>query len=259
MIIFLAGSTTKDIEQRLTLHYPARLRTYVDVRKPNSFPRNSILFLDSGAFTFQRTGETVPLERYAEFVIRYGADIAASMDVIGDPAQTDKNYRRLKELGAPVVPVFHSNWSDKMIEAYVEEHEFILAGGMVPLARQPEKLSRYLNTVFRAARKYWPRRIHAFGITGDAILEKYPFYSADSTSWLGYSRFGQSLLGKTRLNTFIAKTQPGHGKLWQEVEYTKSRARFLTDLWARRGIVWTDTLSTKAYQFYGGLNVSEAR
>jgi len=82
-----------------------------------------------------------------------------------------------------------------MIEAYVEEHEFILAGGMVPLARQPEKLSRYLNTVFRAARKYWPRRIHAFGITGDAILEKYPFYSADSTSWLGYSRFGQSLLG----------------------------------------------------------------
>lgn len=255
MIIFLAGPTRKDLEQKICEGYPARLRTYADIRRGDRNQRNPILFLDSGAFTFQRTGEVVPLETYAQFVLDYKADISASMDVIGDPIQSDKNFRTLKRLGAPVVPVIHAGWPTKMIEQYVEENEFILAGGMVPLAKYPEKLYGYLNLIFKTARKHWPRRVHAFGITGLTILERYPFYSADSSAWIAFSKFGRSLSGDTPLNRYITETQRNHMKLWQEVEFMRDRAKFLTDLWRRRGIEWNDELSVRAESFYGGRHV----
>lgn len=256
MIIFLAGEAASDLESWLPSVYPARLRAYNEERRKPDRPRHRVMFLDSGAFTFQRTGEVVPLETYAKFVIDYKADIAASMDVIGDAQKTDANFRALRKMGANVVPVVHSNWPTKLIEQYVEENEFILAGGMVPLAKTPEKLHSFLNTIFRTAAKHWPRKVHAFGITGDKLLERYPFYSADSTSWLAYARFGNSLWGGTPLTKFVAKTKPGHGKCKSEVLYIKQRALHLTRLWERRGIVWDDQLSKIAYQFYGDLNVS---
>lgn len=252
MIIFLAGNTENKMEAWLPTVYPARLRTYVEERVRNR-PRHPIMFLDSGAFTFRRTNEVVPLETYAKFVMEYKAQISSSMDVIGDYKKTDDNYKLLRSMGANVTPVMHSNWTKKQIETYVEQHEFILAGGMVPYAKQPEKLYPFLDTVFSVAKKYWPRKIHAFGITGDKILRRYPFYSADSTAWLTYAKFGRSLKGETPLLNYVGKMDRSHDKLRGEAIEMVARAKEWTDLWKRRGIVWDDPMSTL---FNNGIGVN---
>ena len=89
-----------------------------------------------------------------------------------------------------LLPVFHIGedfkYLNNMCNAILDGKHipYIALGGTVGLDRKTK--DTWYNTAFRVIKqsKNPNVKVHAFGMTSLDILEKYPFTSADSTSWL---------------------------------------------------------------------------
>uniref|UniRef100_A0A7C3WRE7 Uncharacterized protein n=1 Tax=Dictyoglomus turgidum TaxID=513050 RepID=A0A7C3WRE7_9BACT len=77
--------------------------------------------------------------------------------------------------------VWHSTISMEEYEKMCQEYNFI------GIADEPE-LPR-INELFEIAKRY-KRKIHGFALTQPKYIERFPFYSVDSTSWKAGSRYG---------------------------------------------------------------------
>ena len=114
------------------------------------------------------------------------------LDGIGDPLKTYQNQLAMEQLGAPPLPCFHFGEDERYLEHYVKNYEYITIGGMV--GKPSAQLARWLDRIWE---KYMvdhtgkPRlKVHAFGITAIPIMERYPWYSVDSSSWIQSAAFG---------------------------------------------------------------------
>lgn len=146
-------------------------------------------FLDSGAFSAFTLGEQINVEDYADFLDRHGRsfDLVASLDVIGDPDATARNFLRLCERGHDyVVPTFHYSFRWDALDRLVAASPRIALGGMARFARtvtNRKPLRSWLDAAFRRI----PRGtlVHGFGVSGLDMLMSYPWDSVDSTtaSW----------------------------------------------------------------------------
>jgi len=167
--------------------------------------RKETIFLDSGAFSMFTLGIDVDLQAYARFIDEYAdiIHIASNIDAIG-AGNEQKSYDNLVEIEAArtgdtvdVCPVHHARDSDEWLVRYLEQgYDYIFLGGMVPETTQ--YLIQWLDHI-------WPRyltnpdgtakvKIHGFGITGENILLRYPWYSVDSTAWNARARYGMIML-----------------------------------------------------------------
>lgn len=87
--------------------------------------------------------------------------------------------------------VFHEGedyiWLEKALKC--DEITYIALGGV---AKKPFKVrDKFFETCFEIISKVKPTvKTHAFGMTNRKLLEKYPFTSADSTSWMYPAKFG---------------------------------------------------------------------
>lgn len=151
--------------------------------------------LDSGAFSAETLGARIDLDAYAEFAARGLAEDPRlsevfSLDVIGDEAASLRNTEVLWERGIPAIPTFHygSGWA--ALEHLVKEYPKIALGGMV--GQSIASLDAWMAQCFARIWRVRPTRVHAFGVTSERLLLKYPFHSADSSSWqLGPCGFGR--------------------------------------------------------------------
>lgn len=158
------------------------------------------VFLDSGAFSAHTLGVTIDLPTYCDYIKRNadlwrvedGAVMASVLDGIGDPLQTYRNQLAMEELGAKPLPCFHVGEDERYLEWYVKNYDYITLGGMV--GRSSEQLRVWLDRMWE---RYLtdgsgrPRlKVHAFGITAIPIMERYPWYSVDSSSWIQSAAFG---------------------------------------------------------------------
>ena len=153
-------------------------------------------FLDSGAFTAFTKGEVINIKEYAHFVTarRDRITVASSLDAIGDAEQSYRNYRILKdELGVDVIPVFHCREDVRWLCKYLEEGvPYLALGGMVPETIDYKRkwlddlYSRYLTDASRRP----ITKVHGFGLTVGWLIERYPWFSVDSTTWLNGAKFG---------------------------------------------------------------------
>jgi hypothetical protein len=95
------------------------------------------------------------------------------------------------------MPVHHARDSDDWLARYLDEgYEYIFLGGMVPETTGylydwlDHIWDKYLALPDGTARV----KIHGFGLTTFELMERYPWYSVDSTSWLMIAMFGNVLI-----------------------------------------------------------------
>jgi hypothetical protein len=151
--------------------------------KPHWRPRR--LMLDSGAFTIWNSGGQVELETLVRESKKPRWTESVSLDVIGDWRGTQANAIKMRALGSPAMPVFHMGDPWELLTFYCSNWPKVGLGGMVGL--NVRHVADWLDGVFARA---WPHRYHSFGMTNPRLLLRYPFHSADSSTWCSLGRFG---------------------------------------------------------------------
>lgn len=175
------------------------------------------IILDSGAYSAWSLGEVINIEDYIKFIKKNEeyVDIIINLDVIPGEfgrvpsekeveASAQKGYENLKYLeknNIKALPVFHQGekliWLEKLIN---EGYDYI---GISPANdRTTEQKIVWLDTVFApiCTEDGVPKiKTHSFGATSLEILWRYPWWSADSTTWTRAGRYGSvfvpSLIG----------------------------------------------------------------
>lgn len=157
------------------------------------------LFMDSGAFSMFTLGAEVNLDHYGDY-LRLAADhihVASNVDAIGAGREADSyaNQKYLESLGlpVPVCPVHHARDDDRWLVKYIDEgYPYIFLGGMVPESTPylidwlDHIWDKYLALPDGTARV----KVHGFGLTTFELMERYPWFSVDSTSWVMQGMFG---------------------------------------------------------------------
>lgn len=144
---------------------------------------------DSGAFSALTKGTPIDLDEYAAWCLRWREHMCwqASLDVIGDPVASHRNWVTLRErYHLPVIPTVHAGADTRWIDTYAAEGcDFIGLGGMAGLG-QAVRAFRWAVHMFRHARDRWPGlRFHLWGVTARQFLDNLPAWSADSSGILG--------------------------------------------------------------------------
>ena len=118
--------------------------------------------------------------------------MVAVLDGIGDPLETYRNQLTMEALGVKPMPCFHAGEDERYLEWYIQNYDYISLGGMV--GSSTKQLMLWLDRVWD---KYLvdgagkPRlKVHGFGITSIPIMERYPWWSCDSSSWIQAGSFG---------------------------------------------------------------------
>lgn len=173
------------------------------------------IFVDSGAFSAHTKGRELDVDKYIEYLnARQGCfEVIAQVDKI--PGEFGKKKTRDQLLEAPelswenylymrdrvidykkLTPIFHQGEDFKHLHRMLEttfNGEHIPYIGISPANDVSTKeKAKWFEVVFKIIRDSSNPNVktHAFGMTSLELLEKYPFYSADSTSWLLLSANG---------------------------------------------------------------------
>jgi hypothetical protein len=170
------------------------------------------LMLDSGAFSAWNSGEIINIDDFVKFVKQTPAfEVVVNLDVIPGsrvagvvgptPEEAAKgsweNYRYLLKKGVKAMPVFHYcedwKWLDKILESGCR----YFALGAIAKVRRDSRI-RWLDQVFTRLtnEKGIPYvKVHGLGVTDTQILQRYPWFSVDSTGWLIQSSYGRVNVG----------------------------------------------------------------
>ena len=180
-------------------HYVGK-QSFVDHMRTNG----AKIFLDSGAFSAWTLGVDLSVREYCDYIHRNsdilrnedGTVMASVLDGIGDPLATYRNQLEMEARGVQALPCFHAGEDERYLEWYVQNYEYITLGGMV--GSSTKQLMLWLDRVWD---KYLvdgsgnPRlKVHGFGITAVPIMEAYPWYSVDSSSWIQSAAFGSVIM-----------------------------------------------------------------
>jgi len=177
-------------------HYVGKQKYVDDMRRDGAR-----VFLDSGAFSAYTLGVKLSVAEYCAYIQRNldiirvedGSLMASVLDGIGDPLQTYRNQLEMEARGVRPLPCFHAGEDERYLEHYIKNYEYITLGGMV--GQSTKMLMVWLERMFnnyltdpgtgRARCK-----VHGFGITAIPIMEAFPWYSCDSSSWIQSAAFG---------------------------------------------------------------------
>lgn len=158
------------------------------------------VFLDSGAFSFFTKGEHIDIDKYIEFVYK-NRDIILDVDNIGlysvlddvrSAKNTYENQLYMEQNGLKPLPCFHYGEDVSMLKKYIDNYEYITLGGMVPISTKQlyywldDIWSKYLTKEDKTARI----KVHGFGLTTFELMEPYPWFSVDSSTWVQNANFG---------------------------------------------------------------------
>lgn len=214
MILYLAGVNGDQFGN--ICHGKDILTTYWETRKwkdgeLGKFKRRhefSRLFLDCGAYTAWTKGVTIDIQKYCDYLKENldGCTEYPQLDVKGDFQKTKDNLAYMEAQGLHPMPVFHmTNMPIEYFKELVDKGYKRIAIGAVAGEKGTRsvmnelKFQTIFNYIIDRNTKQVKVKLHAFGVTGLATLLKYPFWSADSTSWLGGAKFGS-------INWFNQKT-----------------------------------------------------
>ena len=180
-------------------------------------------FLDSGAFTlrkratrgnwsFYRSREFREyLEAYAAFVTKFGVELYANIDVIGNAELTYRNQKLLEKLGIRPVPVVHFGTNVSWLQRYIDEgHKLIGLGGLVGRTTlSAEWLGRCFELACDSSTRLPTVGLHGFGIVNYPLLIRFPWWSVDSSAWVKEGgRWGAVFIPHKRRGDFSYSIRP---------------------------------------------------
>jgi hypothetical protein len=140
---------------------------------------------DSGAFSAHTLGQTIDLADYAAWCHTWWDHLVwcASLDVIGDPVASFRNWTTLRDRHQLVtVPTVHAGAGTEWIDQYATEGADLIGLGGLVGRNMPARGYRWAVHVVRHVRDRWPDvRLHLWGIAADSYLRHLPVWSADSS------------------------------------------------------------------------------
>jgi DNA-binding transcriptional ArsR family regulator len=163
------------------------------------------VMVDSGAFSVWSTDRKIDVRRYADFahklMARAKCDLTfVNLDVIPgrknappnsyerdiSAEQSFRNWEYLRAQGVPAMGVFHQYERFYWLDELKKHSDYI---GISPANDvSVEKRDLWLSQVFQWIE--FSVKTHGFGVTAGPLLLKYPFFSVDSTTWMGAVRYG---------------------------------------------------------------------
>ena len=217
--LYFAGSQCKECEEWILEHKGNRLQSQLNDRKNIAVwcerGQGAKLFIDSAAFTAHTLGKEVDVDEYIEYLnsIDDHTHCFAQVDHIPGRFRQPKTQEELRE--APklswdnylymkdkvkskhkLLPIFHQgenwNWLKNMLE-YKDDDGHIQYIGLSPAndvhtAAKEAFIEKCFTIIAHSSNPNV--KTHAFGMTSLPLLEKYPFYSADSTGWIMVGAMG---------------------------------------------------------------------
>ena len=271
MHLFHAGNTFRKYEEMfVSMGAENRLLSYADIKAVKGSwmfwlkdaPAGTRLFVDSGAFSAYTRGVVIDIEEFVEFIKQHEDRLFcyAALDVIGDWKGTRKNYDRMKELGVDPIPCYHYGEPLIELEKYCEDGvEYIALGGAVEYASSRAKLQEFLDSCWSVLKDHFPIKVHGFGITAQWALERYPFYSCDSTAaicggangrvatfdkerlkWKNWMVMGKQCMFPEMVDGLHKEGSQHLNRKLYNIKVMMRMEEYITRLWERRGVVWDD-------------------
>jgi hypothetical protein len=191
------------------------------------------LMLDSGAFSVFTGKARVDIDDLIKYIQALNPEVAIQLDVINDDKKTWQNYIYMKKHLPNILPVIHFRASEEHIKQVIKSSDYILLGGLVPLTRRKKVLFSWLDHLY-GTYKLQHRKIHLLGITTKPVLERYPAYSVDSTSWLSANRYPS----QDNLERIKQKSKDYKQLERKAIKRTLELQKYITNLWTSRGITW---------------------
>jgi len=209
-------------------------------------------FVDSGAFGAFGRKITLDVFKYMEFIKQNDIQTYAALDVIYNPEATRQNFEIMLAEGLSPIPTFHYNTDIKELKHYMK-YPYIALGGLVPLASQRKKLEQWLDYCFSYLVKPIKEeglKVHGFGVMNLELLQKYPFYSVDSTSWKIGLKFGAMYKQQgahqkpqreaTEFAEYLRKAKDTRVLSQRNIDVYVEAEKFITKLWTERGFIFNE-------------------
>ena len=202
MKVFLASTSSREQMGEQLLKIPYILESFYTVNNKNTLKRieqydNEHFLLDSGAFTFMNNfNGTVNwkeyIDKYIDFINQYDIKYFFELDIdvlVG--YKKVKEYRKYLELKTQkkCIPVWHKSRGLEDWKQITKEYDYVAIGGIV-IKEIKQSDYKYFIPLLKIARQN-NCKVHGLGFTNTQKLDRYSFYSVDSTNWLSGGRFGQ--------------------------------------------------------------------
>ena len=205
MLVYLAGLSTSffhmkevDISNTRLLDSYFYMFKRPDLQEKIIYGSKPPFLLDSGAFSFM-SGKTINqgwesyLRDYISFINKYDINLFFELDidaVVGHDKVLDLRKQLEDGTGKKCIPVWHKSRGKEEWFNLIESYDYVAIGGLVAkFIKQSEH--KYLPWFLQTARKQ-KTKVHCLGYTATKSLDKYPFYSIDSTSWTSANRYGEA-------------------------------------------------------------------
>lgn len=231
------------------------------------------LMVDSGAYTAWTMGTTVDLQQYADWCKqvqqRYGKTLrCVNLDVIpGEAGRTSTtsekkaamvgslhNANALRSHGINVAEVFHQDESWEYLHDLLDHmpDDGVLCISPRNDVAVSHKLTWQRNVLREILRRRTVKtlpRMHGLAVTSRKMMEEFPYYSVDSSTWNSPVRFGTYVnerggmtATKDHLGTSPRSKTPGTLDLFvrKSMQNSQHVERYITSLWSVRGVVWED-------------------
>ena len=180
------------------------------------------MMLDSGAYSAYNSGKSVDIDALIEEAKKPVWNEAVGLDVIGDAEGSRKNARYMHSKGSRAFPVFHIGDPWDLLAEYCKNFEKV--GLSCGFGEPVTESNAFYAECFA---RQWPHKFHSFGWIVEEMLMRFPFHSADASTWaLRPNAFGQwqSLnIQGSRVGQKIKSSE--HGLQTQIAWYMKSQAK----------------------------------
>ena len=238
--LYFAGSQALELDYYMKDLHCMRLFTYADgtkcVNKQMSLGYDGI-FIDSGAYSIARRGATVNIDEYVQFInSTTEPKVFASLDAIPFPSLNSKTAKECSEKSwenylyiynncrdenkHKILPVYHFGepieYLDKILNTEVDGKLIDYMGLGGGNAGEFFRNINYYTKVFDMIKKSKnPNiKVHAFGMTVPKLLEMFPFYSADSTTWLMVGVNGNIILDNGKILSISSRMKNDPKSFW---------------------------------------------
>lgn len=177
-------------------------------------------FLDSGAFSMFSQGAHVDIDKYIKYCKdnEHLLDMVSVLDVFNGKDRRENakltwlNQTYMERNGVYPLPCYHFGEPYEVLEYYAKNYPYITIGGMVPIPN--DKLEPWLDEVwgrFLTDEEGYPvTKVHGFGLTSPNLMNKYPWYSVDSSSWVQISGTGNVYLPQIKSTVSLSVKSPNH-------------------------------------------------
>jgi len=149
-------------------------------------------------------------QEYIDFLKKESSNLSVyvNLDIINNAELTWQQQLLLEQNGLSPMPVFHIGSPERYLKRYVDNYEYIAIAGMSGNSKKDVFLILdYLFKKYIIDDKGQPRvKVHGLAATSLPLMQRYPWYSVDSSTCLKLAIYGNILIPDVAFTNFHVLT-----------------------------------------------------